>query len=149
MTTITLLTNGDDVYNAGNGPDDVRGLNGNDIIFGGKGNDDLFGGNGNDTMNGGDGNDVLWGGPGSDRLLGGDGSDTFAFGSGSKVGTDVVRDFVDGEDYIHCSLAGFDFGDVSQSIGGAGNNNVTIEAGAVDIHFRIIGGTILDATDFI
>jgi Ca2+-binding RTX toxin-like protein len=147
--TLILLTNNDDVYNAGNGPDEVNGLNGNDLIFGEKGNDILGGGKGNDTLNGGDGNDVLWGGSGSDRLFGGDGSDTFVFGPNSRTGTDVIRDFVDGEDYISCTLTDFDFGDVSQVIGGQGNTNVTIEAGTTDIHFRIIGNTILDAADFI
>lgn len=59
-------------------------------------------GEGNDIIAGGDGNDVLIGGAGDDILSGGEGRDTFVWKTG-ETGSDVIRDFTQGErgDVLH------------------------------------------------
>ena len=73
-----------------------------DILDGTKGDDVLMGGEGNDIIAGGDGNDVLIGGAGDDILSGGEGRDTFVWKTG-ETGSDVIRDFTQGErgDVLH------------------------------------------------
>ncbi|MFB8791963.1 MAG: Calx-beta domain-containing protein [Potamolinea sp.] len=91
---------------------DVKNLVGddssmNDIIYGGIGSDRLHGGGGNDYLYGKAGNDqiwgdvgddLIWGGFGNDILTGGTGFDTFVIAKGE--GTDTIRDFQIGQDYI-------------------------------------------------
>ena len=118
---------GHDIISGGFGSDQIYGGAGNDqiigditnlvgskgdagmddIIYGGKGNDQIWGCGGNDSLYGGSGNDQIWGGAGDDLisggrgndiLMGGAGSDTFVFARGS--GTDTIRDFQIGQDYI-------------------------------------------------
>jgi ketosteroid isomerase-like protein len=113
---------GHDTISGGLGNDQIYGGDGNDILFGdsqnaivggddllygGIGNDRCYGNGGSDNLYGevgddqiwGDaGNDRLWGGLGNDILTGGEGRDTFVFARGE--GTDTIRDFKVGEDYI-------------------------------------------------
>ena len=66
---ISVLTQGDDVYNPGINIDQVvYGLNGNDEIITGSGNDTLDGGTGNDLLQGGTGNDTYIASPGFDKI---------------------------------------------------------------------------------
>lgn len=83
---------------AGAGDDTVYGFAGADNIKGQFGDDLLFGGVGDDTVLGDAGNDTLDGGAGSDTLTGGDGADVFRLLPGG--GSDIVTDFVIGEDRI-------------------------------------------------
>ena len=55
---------------------------------------------GSDTIYGGDGNDLIFGMGGDDILTGGTGSDTFFYTTAMNNGTDVITDFVVGEDKI-------------------------------------------------
>ncbi|MBW4648779.1 MAG: DUF4347 domain-containing protein [Kastovskya adunca ATA6-11-RM4] len=95
------LTGGDDL---------IYGGTGNDRIYGGAGNDNLYGEVGDDQIWGDAGNDRLWGGLGNDILTGGEGRDTFVFARGE--GTDTIRDFKVGEDYIGLT-AGLSLGQLS------------------------------------
>ncbi|MBO1350699.1 MAG: hypothetical protein EBE86_026490 [Hormoscilla sp. GUM202] len=99
--------NDDTLYGEG-GHDEIHALDGNDILNGGYGKDTLVGGGGSDTIHGGlglgkdslvggEGNDYLVAGNGADTLVGGDGEDTFVL---SDLGSDVIQDFVLGEDKI-------------------------------------------------
>ncbi|MEL6225184.1 MAG: Calx-beta domain-containing protein, partial [Cyanobacteria bacterium J06627_8] len=107
---------GNDRLRGGSGNDNLRGNGGNDRLIGGSGNDTLNGNggddrlvgqSGDDLLNGGGGNDRLRGGAGSDELIGGRGNDTLIGGSDSDIfvlrnrqGTDLIRDFNIGEDFI-------------------------------------------------
>jgi trimeric autotransporter adhesin len=72
---------------------------GNDFLDGDFGHDNLDGGDGNDTIIGGFGDDSIFGSFGNDTLDGGGGSDYFIFDV-RNTGTDVVTEFVVGEDKI-------------------------------------------------
>lgn len=87
------------------GDDTVLGQTGNDFLYGGKGSDtlngsdghdDLYGGEGDDMLMGEGGDDNLYGNKGNDTLIGHEGADIFVLGKGE--GTDIIVDFVDGED---------------------------------------------------
>ncbi|MDD5273504.1 MAG: calcium-binding protein, partial [Methylovulum sp.] len=70
--------------------------------------ENLTGGNYNDTLAGNAGANVLVGGVGFDTLTGGGGADTFDFNALSEMGTlsgatDVITDFVSGQDKIDLS----------------------------------------------
>jgi predicted extracellular nuclease len=120
---------GNDIIFGGDGDDVLRGdrnspsaggsTGGDDIIYGGAGNDriggkggddQLFGGEGDDHLWGDDGDDLLHGGLGNDTLDGGRGRDTFVLAAGE--GTDLIRDFNVGEDFIGLA-EGLSFGDLS------------------------------------
>ncbi|MEM8852281.1 MAG: hypothetical protein AAGD34_01195 [Pseudomonadota bacterium] len=89
---------GNDVLKGENGRDFLNGEGGNDLLEGGDGRDALFGDGGNDSLFGGDGNDYLKGDSGRNELTGGEGDDDFVISSRGK--TDIVLDFVSGEDTI-------------------------------------------------
>ena len=81
----------------------VTGSEYDDTIAGDLYDNYLWGYSGNDTLLGGDGNDTLEGGSGEDFLFGGNGNDVFEFfGSedSDQSATDVIADFVSGEDKI-------------------------------------------------
>lgn len=86
-------------------------------IIGNGANNVLSGGTGNDTLSGGGGADVLIGGGGSDRLTGGIAGDAFVLNS--KIGSDVVTDFVSGVDRLRVSMAGIRVGDGDLLVEGA------------------------------
>ncbi len=69
----------------------------------------LIGSRFNDTLTGDAGNNVLKGGAGADRLTGGAGMDSFVFNS--KLGADIITDFVSGTDKLCLSQAGLRVGD--------------------------------------
>ena len=76
----------------------------NNILAGNSGGNTLSGLEGNDTINGAAGNDVIVGGIGNDTLTGGVGADRFHFDD-PDFGTDVVTDFVDGQDKLSFLLS--------------------------------------------
>jgi hypothetical protein len=88
-----VLTGGsmgmDDIIYGGTGSDRINGCGGNDYLYGEAGSDQIWGDGGNDRLYGGLGNDILTGGLGRD---------TFAVSKGE--GTDTIRDFQIGQDYI-------------------------------------------------
>ncbi|MBR0670876.1 hypothetical protein [Neoroseomonas soli] len=87
------------------------------LITGNAGANLLIGGGGNDTLNGGAGADTLNGGAGNDRLVGGLGPDTILLNS--KIGSDIVTDFVSGTDKVLVSKAALPIGDGDLLIEGA------------------------------
>ncbi len=88
----------------------VGGGNGSaNVINGNAANNVLGGYAGVDTIDGGAGNDTISGGADADRLTGGSGSDRFVFNS--KVGADVLIDFVSGTDRLAFSQSALRVGD--------------------------------------
>lgn len=79
----------------------LSGLDGNDRIYGKAGADKLLGGNGDDTLSGGLGYDELTGSAGNDRFV--FASDTEIGGGGTLLPSDLIRDFVQGQDRIDLS----------------------------------------------
>jgi Ca2+-binding RTX toxin-like protein len=111
--------------NGRGGDDTISGLGGTDFLSGGSGNDEIFGGNkadrlfgdsGDDRLNGDNGDDILYGGAGRDTLRGGNGNDVLIGNQGDdnlygdaghdafilqvNAGTDVIRNFTQGEDRL-------------------------------------------------
>lgn len=98
------------------GADNLSGDIGNDLMIGGKQNDTLLGGGGDDTLRGNLGRDLLVGGDGDDRIHGQAGKDIIGGGAGNDTiwggrnadefhfdagtGTDLIKDFVQGQDVI-------------------------------------------------
>ena len=85
----------------------LTGHEGANVLSGLDGNDRLIGNGGADKLLGGNGDDTLWGGLGYDELTGGAGLDRFVFASLADSGggdqnlpSDLIRDFVQGEDRI-------------------------------------------------
>jgi hypothetical protein len=66
----------------------------------GAGNDILIGNTEANALDGGDGDDILSGGDGDDTLTGGSGADVFRFYASEAMSTDVITDFVVGEDKL-------------------------------------------------
>jgi RTX calcium-binding nonapeptide repeat (4 copies) len=106
---------GNDSLSGGNGDDKMSGQGGDDILLGGSGDDTLYGEAGDDVINGGNGNDFILAWKGDDEVSGGAGSDIFVFSPGH--GTDIITDFVVGEDRIGLK-GGLTFTDLSVSIDG-------------------------------
>ncbi len=130
-----------DWVNGNLGDDLVNGNNGNDTVFGGQGNDYLNGGQDNDYMSGDVGNDTLSGDLGNDTLIGATGSDRFVFGPGH--GSDVIIDFIQGQDSLQFSAALFGSSSAvlaSTSFEG-GNATITTAGGFV----TLLGVSSLDA----
>ena len=96
---------GNDNLAGGGGNDRLFGGNGGDSLSGGASADRLFGDSGSDVLLGGTGGDQLTGGRGDDRLQGGSGADRFRFVPGD--GSDLVEDFVSGEDRLDLTAFGF------------------------------------------
>lgn len=80
---------GEDVLYGNADGDVLDGCSGNDTLFGGLGDDTLFGGQGNDDVDGNLGNNLVFGGSGGDRFV-----------LSLNDGTDVIADFVAGEDTL-------------------------------------------------
>lgn len=115
------LAGNDRINGTGNGLNNwMKGNGADNVLSGLQGSDKLWGGGGNDMLDGGSGDDWLDGGYGKDILTGGTGNDAFVFGAGfSKAAnglvsrgslnasSDIVRDFVKGEDIIALSRTSF------------------------------------------
>ncbi len=147
------LVGNDRLYGDG-GNDKLYGNQGRDTLDGGFGADQLFGGSGNDRLIGSGGSDILVGGTGRDALIGGVGGDILTGGANADVfffnrnsGSDVITDYVDGEDRIRITNGANAFGDLV--IAPSGGTDVTISFGSSVI--TIEGATVgdFDASDFI
>ncbi len=148
---------GDDVVLGGNGRDDVQLGDGDDIfqdnnqtgthaldtVDGGAGNDTILGGGGDDDFAGGAGDDQISGGAGDDLLSGGAGADTFVFDTDD--GTDIITDFVSGEDAI--VFEGVDAGFADLLIQDAGPN-LSVTLGDTTIQLEGVAAADLSANDF-
>ena len=82
--------------------DTLSGDGAGNRIEGLGGGDSLFGFGGNDTLIGGEGGDTLTGGAGADLMFGDAGAEIFRIGIGDSTlaESDVIRDFVSGEDRL-------------------------------------------------
>lgn len=127
---------GNDSLFGGSGNDKISGQEGDDTLLGGFGNDTLYGEAGDDVIDGGDGNDFILAWKGNDTVSGGDGSDTFVFAP--SHGTDIIADFVVGEDFIGLKQ-GLTFADLSVATDGTkteialGGNTLAILNGVTDV----------------
>ncbi len=149
---------GDDIVAGGGGNDKIAGFNGQDTLFGdvgqdtlhgGRGNDSLDGGEDDDTLRGAEGADTLIGGGGNDLLIGGDGRDQFSFDLAKQNGTDVIKDFVSGEDTIALGTDGGDaltFDDLFLS---QEDSVAVIQAGDTTIRLSGIESDELSEEDFL
>jgi VCBS repeat-containing protein len=100
--------------------DTITGSSSSNYINGGAGNDTIVGGLGADVINGGAGKDSLWGnngkdnlkgGAGADYLVGGGGNDTFIYENltdSTNQNSDLILDFIHGQDKIDLSALGID-----------------------------------------
>lgn len=132
-----------DYLNGGDGDDYMSGQAGDDTLIGGTGHDTLYGEAGNDLIRGGDGDDFILAWKGNDTVSGGAGRDTFVFSA--SHGTDMITDFVVGEDRIGLKN-GVVFADISVKLNGG---NAEIVAGGKTL--AILNGvtTTLTEADFV
>ncbi|MCT7955508.1 SBBP repeat-containing protein [Laspinema palackyanum] len=134
---------GDDTLFEG-GNDRLYGNAGDDILFGDAGNDILYGGKGNDFLLGEEGDDFLSGDLGDDTLAGGNGRDIFVLQSNS--GSDIILDFIDGEDVLELP-ANLSFMDLQIA---SNNGSTLIQVG--DDTLATLSGvepTVISEEDFI
>lgn len=101
----------------------VNGTNVADSLIGDAGNNTIRGYGGSDVINGGGGNDTLIGGVGNDNLIGGSGLDVFVLAAGN--GSDVIADFVDGQDRLGL-YGGLKYSQLTISQGTDANANNTL-----------------------
>ncbi len=94
-----LITgSGDDFVFGNKAHNQIELKGGGDKAHARGGHDVLMGNGGRDFLIGGPGGDVLDGGLGSDTLKGGSGNDTFVLSD--RSGKDIIKDFVQGSDFI-------------------------------------------------
>jgi hypothetical protein len=146
---------GNDTLDGGQENDSLDGGEGNDLLLGGDGNDVLFGNADNDKLDGGNGNDILNGGAGDDTLIGGAGDDTLIGGSGNDVfllnqssGSDIITDFLQGEDLIGLPS---DLSFAQLSISSSNNETLITVTDTNQLLAKLNGVTpgILTASDFL
>lgn len=110
--------------------------------------DKLTGDDNNNTLKGDAGNDLIRGGKGADTLIGDAGNDQFIFhqGDSTSVTTDVILDFVKGEDKIN--LSDFNLGFSNMTIT-HGNSETMIINEADNLFIKLQGDIALTDQDFI
>ncbi len=131
---------GNDVIDGGAGNDIILGHYGSELIHGGNGDDNIEGNQDNDILHGDEGNDRIRGGIGDDTLIGGLGVDTLIGAVGRDVfvfenlddstssASDLILDFIQGEDKINVSAFGF-----SEISKGLGSN---VSGNGLEYHFE-------------
>lgn len=127
---------GNDTLYGGGGIDFLRGGDGNDSLYAGAGDDTLYGDAGDDLLNGGLGNDSLWGGTGID---------TFILASGQ--GTDLIRDFIDGQDLLSLS-GGLTFAQLTITQTGLDTSVSITSTGEALAKLTGIQASLITAADF-
>lgn len=83
--------------------DYISGTNNDNLIVANNIANNLYGLSGNDELKGMGGNDRLYGMAGNDTLWGGTGINTFVFESAGTSTSDLLKDFVSGQDKIQVS----------------------------------------------
>lgn len=112
-------------------------VSGNATLLGGDHCTQFVGGTGNVVMQGGTGNDTFVGGSGHATMTGGSGHNVFEFTSHGAGGTDVITNFVSGQDHLYlegqslCYLQSH--GDVTVS---HGNTYITLDGGKTTIELK-------------
>jgi hypothetical protein len=116
-------------------------VSGNATLLGGDHCTQFVGGTGNVVMQGGTGNDTFVGGSGHTTMTGGSGHNVFEFTSQHAGGTDVITNFVSGQDHLYlegqslCYLQSH--GDVTVS---HGNTWITLDGGKTTIELKGFSG---------
>lgn len=156
---------GDDRISGGNGDDTLSDFGGQNVLFGragndtikfgdysdesqgrgGKGDDTLISGAGDDWLFGGKGDDVLHGGSGDNHLRGGKGDDMFVFDQSDR-GTNVISDFVDGQDMLVMQgINGFTEIEVLDTDAGS----IVSWGGNSEVLLQGVAAELIDVSDFI
>ncbi|NDB59448.1 tandem-95 repeat protein [bacterium] len=136
----------------------INGTSGNNSLNGTVSNDEIYGNDGVDTIKGNVGNDLIIGGKGADVLIGGVGNDQFIFKNltdSTMRESDLILDFIKGEDKINLYGLGFD------EISAAGSNhsahgleyyfdgkNTVIDDPNSNFAVKLAGDISLDHNDF-
>ncbi len=110
---------------------------GNATLLGGAHCTEFVGGSGNVVMQGGTGNDTFIGGSGHTTMTGGSAHNLFAFNSDGKGGTDVITNFVSGQDKLYLEGQTLSYlesqGDVTVS---HGNTYISLDGGKTTIELK-------------
>ena len=121
---------------------------GDDRGYGEGGIDRISGGGGNDLLYGGDGTDVLIGGAGVDSLTGGNDADTFQFAAtdlGIGATSDLILDFVSGEDKINLKSMGLTFVGTAGFTAGDSHAEVRWDSTGTKLELDLNGDNVVDA----
>jgi hypothetical protein len=114
----------------GTGADAITGTSGADTISGGSGADVISGGVGNDSISGGAGVDQITGGAGADTLSGGDGADILIFTAATDSNLADAATSASGLDLVQWATGDLLRTDLTETIGAAAVQTVTLAAGA-------------------
>ncbi len=138
----------------------INGTAKNDSLNGTTFNDEIYGNDGVDTIKGNAGNDLIIGGKGADVLYGGIGNDQFIFKNLNESTineSDLIMDFIRGEDKINLSDLGFD--SISNGLGTTTSShgleyyfdgkNTVIDDPNSNFAVKLAGDIKLDAGDVI
>lgn len=109
----------------------------------------VLGTSASDTLVGDDGNNTIVGYDGADSLTGGTGVDTFYFNAlsdSTSTETDVITDFVQGEDFIAMFELDINYSDLNITNDGA---NTKVELNGTDFEIELNGVHALTQDDFI
>jgi Ca2+-binding RTX toxin-like protein len=119
---------------------------GNATLVGGSHCTQFVGGSGNVVMQGGTGNDTFVGGSGHTTMAGGTAHNLFEFTSDGKGGTDLVTNFVSGQDKLYLEGQSLQYltsqGDVTVS---HGNTFISLDGGKTIVELK--GITNLTSND--
>ena len=137
----------------------INGTSGNNTLNGTSLNDEIYGNDGIDNIKGNAGNDLIIGGKGADVLLGGAGNDQFIFSNltDSTINeSDLILDFIKGEDKIN--LSGLGFEDITNKSGSTHSahgleyyfdgKNTVIDDPNSNFAVKLAGDISLDHNDF-
>jgi Ca2+-binding RTX toxin-like protein len=112
-------------------------LSGNATLVGGDHSTKFIAGSGSVVMQGGTGNDTFVGGSGHATMTGGSGQNLFDFGSHGNGGTDVITNFVAGQDtlYLEGQSLGYlqSHGDITVN---NGNTYISLDGGHTTVELK-------------
>jgi Ca2+-binding RTX toxin-like protein len=138
-------SHGHDVHGGHGGGDsnyyELMALSGNATLLGANHCTEFVGGSGNVVMQGGTHNDTFVGGSGHATMTGGSAHNVFEFNSQGSGGTDVITNFVSGQDHLYlegqslCYLQSH--GDVTVS---HGNTWISLDGGKTTIELKGFAG---------
>jgi Ca2+-binding RTX toxin-like protein len=121
-------------------------LSGSATLVGGDHSVQFVGGTGSVVMRGGTGNDTFVGGSGHTTMTGGTGHNLFDFSTLTKSGTDIITNFVAGNDKLYLEGQTLSYlqshGDVSVN---NGNTYISLDSGHVTVELK--GFTHLTSQD--
>jgi Ca2+-binding RTX toxin-like protein len=113
-------------------------VNGKATLVGGSQSTQFIGGSGSVVMQGGTGNDTFMGGSGHATMTGGSGHNLFVIGChGGIGGTDVITNFVSGNDQVYLESHSYDWltshGDITVS---HGNTYIALDGGQTTVELK-------------